>query len=111
MNNKKLTANEIIELFDLNGIGIYEFVEGEYEPEDIVDEDGEVVAIGEVVEVSREEEVTDGWGYDIIVVNHFKDHDVYIKTEGHYQSYDGTSWENGYGSEVRPKEKTITVYE
>ena len=74
MNNKKLTANEIIELFDLNGIGIYEFVEGEYEPEDIVDEDGEVVAIGEVVEVSREEEVTDGWGYDIMYPTNWKWH-------------------------------------
>lgn len=47
------------------------------------------------------------------VVYHFVDHDVYIKVDGYYSSYEGTDFYNGWGccSEVKPKEKTITVYE
>lgn len=55
----------------------------------------------------------EGKGEDWWVVFYFVDHDVYIKVSGWYQSYDGTSFEDGWDccSEVRPKEKTITVYE
>lgn len=44
-------------------------------------------------------------------VKHFVDHDVYIRTDGYYQSYNGTEFYNGYGKEVRPQQKTITVFE
>ena len=44
-------------------------------------------------------------------VKYFKDHDVYICTTGYYQSHHGTDFYNGYGEEVFPKQKTITVYE
>lgn len=46
-------------------------------------------------------------------VKYFQDHDVYIKVSGWYQSYNGTDfgdW-NEACKEVRPVEKTITVYE
>lgn len=46
-------------------------------------------------------------------VKYFPDHDVYIKVTGYYQSYNGTEFYGGYKdccSEVRPEEKTITVY-
>lgn len=46
-------------------------------------------------------------------VKYFKDHDVYIKVTGWYSSYNGTdfeSWDEAC-SEVRPQQKTITVYE
>lgn len=53
----------------------------------------------------------EGEGDTYYSVKYFKDHNVYIRTDGFYSSYNGTDWENGYGYEVFPKEKTITVYE
>lgn len=44
-------------------------------------------------------------------VKHFVDHDVYIRTDGYYQSYNGTDFHDGYGSVVTPQKKTITVFE
>ena len=44
-------------------------------------------------------------------VKYFKEHDVYIRIDGHYTSYDGTDFYDGYGYEVSPAEKTIVVYE
>lgn len=46
-------------------------------------------------------------------VFHFVDHDVYIKVSAYYQSYHGTEFYNGWGclSQVRPSQRTITVYE
>lgn len=44
-------------------------------------------------------------------VKHFIDHDVYIRTDGYYQSYNGTDFHDGYGSVVTPQKKTITVFE
>ena len=44
-------------------------------------------------------------------IKHFIDHDVYIKTTGYYQSHHGTEFYDGYGEEVKPQTKTITVYE
>lgn len=46
-------------------------------------------------------------------VYYFKDHDVYLKVDGFYASYDGTTfgdW-NEAVKVVVPREKTITVYE
>jgi hypothetical protein len=42
---------------------------------------------------------------------YFKYHDVYIKIVGHYQSYHGAEFYDGYGTEVKPVQKTITVFE
>lgn len=46
-------------------------------------------------------------------VHYFPDHDVYLKVTGYYQSYSGTDFDDGWDcvTEVRPVEKTITVYE
>jgi hypothetical protein len=46
-------------------------------------------------------------------VKYFPQHDVYIKIVGYYSSYNGVSFEDEWGccSEVRPKKKTITIYE
>ena len=46
-------------------------------------------------------------------VYHFPDHDVYISVVGFYSSYDGVDFYDGWGccSNVRPVQKTITVYE
>ena len=53
----------------------------------------------------------EGQGSKWYSVKHFVDHDVYIKTKGYYQSYSGTEFYDGYGHEVKPQTKTITVFE
>jgi len=46
-------------------------------------------------------------------IKYFPDHDVYLRVYGYYQSYNGTEFYDGWGcvSEVKPQQKTITVYE
>lgn len=46
-------------------------------------------------------------------VKYFKDHDVYLRVDGWYQSHYGVDfddWDDAV-KEVKPKEKTVTVYE
>jgi len=50
-------------------------------------------------------------GSDWYSIKYFKDHDVYLKTQGWYASHHGTEFENGFGKEVKPVQKTITVFE
>jgi len=98
---KKLTAKEILEIIEKAEIDVSDFAYGEFDPIDL--------RLGEF------EEVDSGGGCDRgsnwYSVKHFKDHDVYIKTTGYYQSHHGTEFYNGYGKEVKPQTKTITVYE
>lgn len=49
-------------------------------------------------------------GSEYYKVYYFEEHDVYIRIEGWYSSYDGANFDD-YGSVVRPAQKTITVYE
>lgn len=64
--------------------------------------------------LGRVEEVNqyggEGQGDTWYSVKYFKDHDVYIRIDGFYSSYNGVYFNYGYGKEVRPQEKTITVY-
>jgi len=55
----------------------------------------------------------EGKGEDWWVVYHFVDHNVFIRVDGYYQSYNGTEFYDGWNccSEVSPQQKTITVYE
>lgn len=69
----------------------------------------ESIGIGDFEEIDQYG--GEGQGNTWYSIKYFKDHDVYIKTEGYYQSYDGTTFHDGYGVEVFPKQKTITVYE
>jgi hypothetical protein len=64
---------------------------------------------GRVVEV--EQKGGQGEGEEWYSVIHFEDHDVYIRIDGYYSSYGGTDFDSAEFNEVRPKEKTITVYE
>lgn len=48
-------------------------------------------------------------GYECFGVLYFKEHDIYVKVSGYYSSYNGTEWSTL--REVKPKEKTIIVYE
>ena len=70
-----------------------------------------VEGIGECREVDQyggESQGEDWWS-----VKYFPDHDVYIKVEGSYSSYNGTEFYDGWEScrEVKPKEKLIIVYQ
>lgn len=67
------------------------------------------LGLGRVVEV--EQHGGEDQGSYWYSVKHFIDHDVYIKITGYYSSYNGTDFYDGYGCEVRPTEKTITVFE
>jgi hypothetical protein len=56
----------------------------------------------------------EGKGETWFVVYYFERHDVYIRIDGYYSSYDGVSFNNSWeddAKEVKPQEKTITVYE
>ncbi len=55
----------------------------------------------------------EGQGDTWYSVKYFKDHDVYIRVNGWYQSYNGTEFYDGWDccKEVKPISKTITVYE
>lgn len=65
--------------------------------------------VGEVKEIEQYggEDMGSTW----YTIKHFVDHGVYIKTEGYYQSYNGTDFHEGYGQVVTQKQKTITVFE
>lgn len=47
-------------------------------------------------------------GYPCHVVLFFKEHNVYLKVDGYFSSYDETQWDGM--SEVFPQEKVITVF-
>lgn len=77
-----------------------------------------------VVEIQNDSSILKEWGGEIVedfggegkgdtvrIVVHFKEGDLYVKAEGYYASYDGSDWSSSEWEEVRPKEKTITVYE
>lgn len=66
--------------------------------------------LGQMVEVDSYG--GEGQGDTWYSVKHFVDHDVYIKVDGYYTSYEGTSFYGGWTccSEVKPVQKTITVY-
>lgn len=55
----------------------------------------------------------EGQGETWYIVYYFPKHDVYIRIDGYYQSYNGTEFYDGWGccKEVKPVKKTITVYE
>lgn len=95
-----MTAQQIIEAIKNADISVDEFAYGDFETPE---------GVGEWKEVSQYG--GEGQGEDWYSVKHFEDHDVYIKTDGYYSSYNGTDFDNGYGEEVRPVQKTITVYE
>lgn len=66
--------------------------------------------IGEMVEVAQKG--GEGEGDEWYAVKHFPKHDIYVRIDSFYASYNGTTfdgWEDC--KEVKPIEKTIKVYE
>lgn len=62
--------------------------------------------VEEVIQVGGESQGTTWYS-----VKYFKDHDVYIRIDGYYTSYNGADFYEGYGREVVPTEKTVVVFE
>lgn len=68
----------------------------------------EVPELGSV-ELVNETEETNGTAFNVY---YFKDHDVYIRHNGYYDSYESYSkFEDHDYEQVFPKEQTITVYD
>lgn len=44
------------------------------------------------------------------IVRHFVDHDIYIRLDGHYTSYEGLDIRNSKYKHVKPKERVIVEY-
>lgn len=119
--NKKLTVDEIIETLERNDISFYSFAVGEFEGDAFEFPNNEESIEDEYAGIKLNPKLLGKWkevdsyggegkGEEWYSVKHFTDHDVYIKTEGYYQSYHGTDFE-GYGEEVRPKTITKVIYE
>lgn len=97
---EKKTAEEIVKVLENN-----------CKTEDFGENWGDLseLGLGECFVVHTEGNETGGGEYSE-TVRYFKDHDIYIRIQGKYYSYHGVLWRNEY-QVVRPKEKTITVYE
>lgn len=97
-----MTGKEILEKLKSSLEDVSIFAHEDYDPIEL--------GLGEVNEVDS------GGGSDRgsnwYSVQHFVDHDVYIKVTGYYQSHNGTEFYDGWDgcSIVKPEEKTITVY-
>lgn len=94
-----MTAQEILAKLQESGISVERFAYGDFDSPEGVGEWTEVYQYG-----------GEGEGDHWESVKHFTDHDVYIRTTGYYQSYCGTDFYDGYGTEVKPQQKTVTVY-
>ncbi len=97
---KKLTASKILDIVEAN-ISVDDFAYGDF--------DSEELGLGEFEEVDHTGGEDEGSRWSS--TKYFKEHNVYIKTTGFYQSYVGTEFYNGYGREVSPKQVMVTIYE
>jgi hypothetical protein len=69
-----------------------------------------IEGVGEYIEVDQQG--GEGQGEHWHSVKYFPDHDIYIKVTGYYSSYDGTEIDGWNScSEVKPRQKVITVYD
>ena len=95
-----MTAKEILAKVEEAGFSEENFAWGDF--------DSEELGIGKWTEVYQYGGEGEGDHWES--VKHFTDHDVYIRTVGSYQSYNGTEFYDGYGEEVKPQQETRTIY-
>ena len=93
-----MNFQEIKTILDANGVTLNDFARGR---------NLNLPEIGESKEVQQKG--GEGEGEEWYSVRYFKDHDIFIRIDGWYQSYEGTTFENDY-YEVFPKQVTITEY-
>jgi hypothetical protein len=113
----KLTGAEIIEKFKKSGLPVEALADKYWlENFDIDDEEEQANVLNSLKEELGDwEQITqkggEGQGDEWYIVNYFPAHDVYIRTDGWHTSYHGTDFDDGFGYEVKPQEKVITIYE
>ena len=97
-----MTAQEIKAVLE-EKLSIDDFAYGDF--------DSEELGLGEIKQVDQYG--GEGQGDEWYVIYQFADHNVYLKVEGYYQSYNGVEFYEGWDDcfEVTPQEKTITVFE
>ena len=100
-----MTGQEILAaLFDCDDVrsplDYSQFAYGNYSSEDW--------GVGPFIEI--EQKGGEGEGDDWMAVFHFTEHDVFIRIDGYYASYDGTYFDSK-PYEVTKQERTITVYQ
>jgi len=98
----QLTGKEIINKLRESNIDLDQLAYGDYNSKEL--------GLGESEQVEQHGGEDEGSNW--YSIKYFKDHDVYIKIRGFYASHVGTdfySWDDVY--EVKPAQKTITVYE
>jgi len=100
---EKLSFEQIMEILEEELERVNDFAYGDF--------DSEELGLGKSEEVIQQGGADQGSEW--YVVHYFKDHDVYIRCDGYYSSYNGTDFDDGWDccSQVVPTQKTITVYE
>jgi hypothetical protein len=53
----------------------------------------------------------EGQGEEYWTITYFEDHDVYIRVDAFYQSYDGTDFSDSKFKQVRPVRVEVTEYQ
>lgn len=94
-----MNIEQIIEILKEHNISIGDFAHGDF--------DDDILGPWKEVDQCGGEGQGDGW----YSVKYFKDHDIYVRTDGYYQSYNGVDFYDGYGKIVSLKTKTVQVYE
>lgn len=95
-----MTGQEILEIIK-EKLSIDAFANQEYSPKDL--------GLGKVKVVDEYGGADQGSTW--YVVQYFEDHDVYIRTDGWYSSYEGVFFDEGHGYVVRPTQRMVTFYE
>ena len=103
--NNKMTYKEIIQILRENINRVSEFAYEDYDKEELEK------ILGEFDEINQYG--GEGKGDEWYSVKYFKDHDVYIRVDGWYSSYNGVDFDAGWDccKEVRPIERMVTFYE
>jgi hypothetical protein len=120
MSTINLTYDQIAEiinseLFTDNDNGPRDYFADEiYDATNIVNYEGnDVEFVKKIKELGRVKRIDSyggsGYGDAYWSVYHFVDHDVYIKFDGFYQSYEGSTYEEMF--EVKPVEVTKIEYQ
>lgn len=97
---EKLTAEQIIEIIKKNGINVDIFAYGGFNSFEL--------GLGESKQI--EQEGGEGEGESWHSVRYFKDHDIYLRVDATYTSYEGTDFSDSTIEEVRPVERMVTFY-
>ena len=108
----KLTGTEIIEILNKNyppsSIAYGEL--GEFNEGLTEEQEKEIIeALGEVKQVYSKG--GSGKGDEWSRVQHFVDHDVYVRVDAYYESYNGTDFDGAEVYLCSPVEKMVTFYE